>query len=98
MDRTLFAKYPAQTPAISPLNVEPITIPIRKGRTAGVNHAVKPSKTPNAAPSTKPKTGLFIFFPPGFYYASGPFSLTARKKKKRCAHQQVCQDQKRQRL
>src|SRR2546430_5818988 len=44
-----------------PLNVEPTTMPTICGRTAGVNQAVRPSRTPRSPPRTNPKTGLFIF-------------------------------------
>src|SRR2546430_4530079 len=58
------AKIPAATPAISPLNVEPIMIPTIAGRTAGVNQAVPPSIAPSNAPTSNPSTILFMHPPP----------------------------------
>src|SRR5262245_11530723 len=95
-DCTLLAKYPAHNPATSPLRVEPITIPNRNGRAAGVNHAVRPSKMPRNAPSNNPSTGLFIFLPPGFYYDSTRFSLTAHKEKQPNPHNQIRHNQRRE--
>src|SRR6516225_3688464 len=60
-DRTLRANHPMSTPAINPLKVEPMTIPINCARTSGVNQAVNPSMAPRTVPSRTPSQILFMF-------------------------------------
>src|SRR6266853_1244513 len=51
---------PIRTPATSPLNMDPITMPTIPARTAGVNQAVRPSRIPKMPPRTKPSTILLL--------------------------------------
>jgi len=57
---TLRAKNPINTPAMSPLIIEPTMIPISWARTAGVNQAVVPSTAPKTPPRINPSKILFI--------------------------------------
>jgi hypothetical protein len=44
------------------LNIDPKTMPTIPARTAGVNHAVSPSRMPKTAPSNRPSTILLLIF------------------------------------
>src|ERR1700682_2150699 len=87
---TLFANQPIKTPAITPLMVDPITMPIIPGRTSGVNQAVSPSRIPSSPPRTNPKIGLFI----SFYYTLSGNPLTSEPEKEHGAHHYVRQHQR----
>src|SRR5215468_732184 len=71
------------TPAISPFTVDPITIPRISGLAAGVNHALKPSKTPRIPPSISPSSALCIVLSPAgrpalFFYSTDVRNPLAR--------------------
>src|SRR5438477_1390817 len=77
-----------------------MTIPIICERTAGVNHAVSPSKMPRIPPSTRPSTGLFIVAllagtsPRLHFYSTGDRKPLARTKKyQQCARDNVGEQQ-----
>src|SRR4029077_18161523 len=57
---TLRANTPIIIPAIMPFMVDPITMPTMPLRTAGVNHAVRPSRAPRIPPNIIPSTILFV--------------------------------------
>src|SRR5580658_3971822 len=98
---TLRANMPIKTPASSPLNVEPSTMPISCGRTAGVNHEVSPSKIPRMPPKISPYVTLFIQFLPSacifqpspFYYPRIGIPLTPKPENQQRAQRKVCQHQ-----
>src|SRR5690349_13801428 len=96
---TFREKYPISTPAISPLKVDPITMVNICERTAGVNHAVSPSKIPRMPPTTNPNTTLFMLPPCGisalsFYSTSGRNRLLPLPQDEQRSHNQVCEDKK----
>src|SRR3954449_10855092 len=88
-DCTLRANHPAAMPAIIPLTVEPMTMPMIPARTAGVNHAVPPSTAPSAAPSKSPTRILFMMFLRRAYSTSGANPLTMNPQNDDDAHDQV---------
>src|SRR5262245_62102616 len=104
---TLRANHPIRTPAITPLMVEPITMPTIWGLAAGAKRAVRPSKIPRIPPRTRPKTGLLMRPSCGLYLtrerrflevrsdsgAPSPANLSAQEEKDRRAHEEVSGDQ-----
>src|SRR5947199_2867430 len=89
-DCTRRANHPAAAPAIIPLMQEPIMMPISALRTAGVNHAVAPSRMPRIPPTRSPITILFISFLRWFSSTSRRNPLTAEPQKDNQAHDDVC--------
>src|SRR4051812_37027805 len=74
---TFRANRPMIAPAISPLNVDPTTMPIRPARTSGVNQALRPSRIPSAPPTRIP-TAMRFMSPPGFGARMRPPSSLVR--------------------
>src|SRR4051794_13639341 len=91
-DCTLRANHPAAMPAIIPLTVEPMTMPMIPARTAGVNHAVAPSTAPRAAPSRSPTRILFMLFLRRTYSTSAANPLTVNPENDDGAHGQIRED------
>src|SRR6267142_5683580 len=86
-------------PAISPLNVDPSTIPRICGLAAGVNHAVNPSKIPRIPPKIRPSSALCIVLlrrgkpAPLFYSTRAANSLARPEKNQQSSSHEVRQQQ-----
>src|SRR6476469_5059452 len=95
---TFFANQPINTPAISPLKVDPITIPAICDDTSGEEtSAESPSNIPRMPPSTRPNTGLFMKVSTRGSHlctAISSSSLTACEDEERDAHHEVGKDEK----
>src|SRR3954468_17652853 len=91
-DCTLRANHPAAMPAIIPLTVEAMTMPMIPARTAGVNHAVVPSAPPRAAASIIRTRMLFMLFLRRTDSTSAANPLTAKPENDDGAHDQVLED------
>src|SRR5688500_1305610 len=94
-DGTLFANHPMSTPAMTPLNVDPMTIPTMSGATSGAEiRADRPSNTPRMPPSTSPSIGFFITPPCRSYYACRARCLSAECVCHEDAHDDVGEHEK----
>src|SRR5262249_51530068 len=104
-------KKPVATPAMSPLTVEPITMPTMPFCTTGSlgaeTSAERPSSAPSAAPRRSPGMGFLMGFSksvvrpapgrPSFYSALPATSLTRPPENQQNAHDQIRRDQQNRR-